>query len=352
MKRYSNLFDTLCSLENIAQAHRNARKGKRHYKEVKMVDRDPERYFSGIRELLVSGEFRTAPYVHLVRQCCGKTRDIYKLPYYPDRIVHHCIVQVAAGIWTRGLVRDTFACVPGRGIHDGMQRVKRAMKDVHGTRYCLKMDVEKFYPSIDHDVLKDLLRRKIKDDRVMALMDEIIDSHRPGVPIGNYLSQHFGNQYLSGFDHWIKEVKRCRYYFRYCDDLVILGGDKAGLHALRVEAAEYLADRLRLRVKPNWQVFETDSRGLDFLGYRFFHGYVLLRKRIVKKIKRRMRTLTRRWASMPAKTVAGSVASYKGWMQHADCYHLQNAVLDAPLRDAVGRACAAGGMKNPLRAAA
>lgn len=116
-------------------------------------------------------------------------------------------------------------------------------------------------------MLKSILRRKLKDKRLLRLLDEIIDS-ADGVPIGNYLSQYFANLYLTYFDHWIKEQKRVKHYFRYADDIVILASDKSYLHSLMGEIRAYLGD-LKLEVKGNWQVFPVAARGIDFVGYVF-----------------------------------------------------------------------------------
>ena len=311
MKRHGNLWGRICSLDNIERAHARARRGKRHYSEVRMVDGDPPRYFARIRKLLMEKAFVNADYTVLIKKEGAKQREIWKLPYYPDRIIHHCILNVLEPILLSHSVRDTFAALPGRGIHDGMRRVRKALRDIAGTQYCLKMDVRKFYQSIDHAVLKGLLRRKIKDADVLWLMDSIIDS-APGVPIGNYTSQHFANFALSGFDHWIKEELGVRYYFRYCDDMVLLAPDKTALHQLRRRIAAYLDKTLKLQVKNNWQVFPVASRGIDFLGYRFFHGYTLVRKSIVTRFKRRHRLGSR-----------CSMAAYNGWFKWADTYNLQ-----------------------------
>ena len=348
MKRVGNLFEQMCSIENIRAAHAAARKGKRHYREVKQVEAAPDKHFEKLRAMLIAGEYKTAPYVPMTKRCSGKTREILKLPYFPDRIVHHCIVQVLAKTWDRSMIRDTYACIPGRGIHDGVRRIKEALLDRAGTRYCLKMDVEKFYPSVDHDILKRILRRKIKDNQVLALLDEIIDSTERGVPIGNYLSQHFGNLYLSGYDHWMKEQMRCRHYFRYCDDVVILDGDKGRLHELRVLTQQYWRENLNLRLKSNWQVFPVDARGLDFLGYRFFHGYTLLRKSIAARAKRRARRIKRSWPEMRPVSVVSSVSSYDGWMKHANCRNLRRSIFD----DEMARIVSAVAKTDPKRKAA
>ena len=228
MKRYGNLYPEMWDMENIKRAHINARKGKAHYKEVQMVNAEEEYYLLKIQDMLKNKTFTNSEYEMFVKNDSGKQREIYKLPYFPDRIIHHCIVQVLEPIWMKTLIADTYSSLKGRGIHKGVTRIKAALEDGVNTTYCLKMDVRKFYPSIDHDTLKTVLQHKIKDLNVMWILSEIIDS-TTGVPIGNYLSQHFGNLYLSGFDHWMKEEQGCKYYFRYCDDVVILNKSKEHL---------------------------------------------------------------------------------------------------------------------------
>lgn len=350
MKRHGNLYPLICDMDNIRIAHENARKGKAHYSEVRMVDADPERYFEEIHRILTSRSFVNSPYKVFTRQCAHKTREIYKLPYFPDRIIHHCIVQVLEPIWMAGFIPDTLACIKGRGIHKGVKKIKRILRtDPAGTRYCLKMDVKQFYPTIDHGILKRILARKIKDPDVLWLLGCIIDSTEAGVPIGNYLSQYFGNIYLSTLDHWIKEVLGCRYYIRYCDDMVILGGDKAQLHHIRREIESYLQDRLNLALKPDWQVFPVAVRGIDFLGYRFFPGYTLLRKSTALQFKRAMQKLKARWRRMQPVSVVSVVMSYYGWMKPANCRHLWNVHVDHTIRGIVDEACKRGQIRNPLK---
>ncbi len=287
-----------------------ARRGKRHYGEVKMVDGNPTRYFKAIREMLVNKTYRNSPYEVMIKTDGPKAREIWKLPYYPDRIIHHSIVNVLEPIWMRGFIRDTYAALPGRGVHDGVKRIRKALEDVDGTRYCLKLDVRKFYQSIDHECLKRIIRRKIKDPDLLQLLDLIIES-APGVPIGNYTSQYFGNVYLSDFDHWCKEVLQAKHYFRYCDDLVFLSHSKEQLRDWYVRISDYLS-RLQLTIKSNWQIFPVDVRGIDFLGYRHFHRYTLVRKSIVKNFRRKVRSKSQE-----------AMAAYNGWFKWADTYNLR-----------------------------
>ncbi|MDR1338620.1 MAG: RNA-directed DNA polymerase, partial [Prevotellaceae bacterium] len=175
-----------------------------------------------LHETLKAGSFRTSKYTTFTIYE-PKEREIFRLPYYPDRIVHHAVMNILEPVWLSIFTADTYSCIKYRGIHATAGKVKKALKDVEGTAYCLKLDIRKFYPSIDHDILKQIIRRKIKDIRLLALLDEIIDS-ADGVPIGNYLSQYFANLYLAYFDHYIKETEQVKYYFRYADDIVILHG--------------------------------------------------------------------------------------------------------------------------------
>ena len=225
-------------------------------------------------------------------------------------------------------IRDTFSCIKGRGIHDGVKRLKTALINQKNTNYCLKLDVKKFFPSIDNSVLKQLVRRKFKDARLLFLLDEIIDS-APGVPIGNYLSQYLANFYLSYFDHWMKETKQVKYYFRYCDDMVVLSGSKEYLHQLRIDIQEYLSKNLNLKLKENWQVFPVKSRGIDFLGYVFYHDHIRLRKRIKQSFARKI-------LQAKGKRRIEIIGSYKGWCMHANCINLYKKLTGMKLFSELG----------------
>ena len=177
----------MCTIENLELAYKNARKGKRHTYGVIEFEKDKDVNLIKLQKDLLSLDFKTSEYQNFTINEYGKDRLISRLPFYPDRIVHHLLMLKLEPVWCSIFVRDTYACIKGRGIHDGLKRVKSDLKDVEETRYCLKIDVKKFYPSIDHDILKSIVRKKIKDKKLLFVLDEIIDS-APGVPIGNYLS--------------------------------------------------------------------------------------------------------------------------------------------------------------------
>ena len=348
MKRFNNLYKQIYDMKNIQIAHKNAKKGKAHYSEVRMVEANPEKYFTKIHNILKNKTFRNSEYKIFMRKDSGKEREIFKLPYFPDRIIHHCIMNVLEPIWMKTLIADTYSSLKNRGIHRGVKRIKKALKDRKNTKYCLKMDIRKFYPSINHDILKKIIRKKIKDKDLLWLLDKIIDSAN-GVPIGNYLSQYFGNLYLSGLDHWLKEEKGCQFLFRYCDDLVILHLDKDRLSQLRKDISEYLKKNLNLILKGNWQVFPVDDQGIDFLGYRFFHGYILLRKNTVIRFRRRMRQIKKKYKSLSSINILSSIMSYWGWMKHANCYRLQSKYIDNEIQEIVKNVCNDSNLHNPLR---
>lgn len=323
MKRIRNIFDEVISLENLRLADEKARKGKLKSYGVRVHDKNREANLLALHESLKNGTFKTSKY-HIFTIYEPKERLIYRLPYYPDRILHHAIMNVLEPIWVSVFNKNTYSCIKNRGIHKCAKDVKQALKqDPDGTRYCLKIDVRKFYPSIDHELLKGVVRRKIKDGSLLALLDEIIDSV-DGVPIGNYLSQYFANLFLAYFDHWLKEKKRVKYYWRYADDIVILAPNKDFLHGLLHEIRVYLRDNLNLAVKRNYQVFPVDSRGIDFLGYVFYHSHTLLRKSIKQKLCRRVAKLNKRKIVPTKETYKQQICSWWGWCKHCDSINLVN----------------------------
>jgi retron-type reverse transcriptase len=230
MKRIGNIFNDVCSIDNLELADIKARKGKQNTKGVLLHDDEKDLNILKLHESLINKTFTTSDYQKFIL-FDKKERLISSLPYYPDRIVHHAIMNKLEPMFTSVFTSNTYSCIKGRGIHGAANALKKALQDVTNTTFCLKLDIKQFYPSIDHNVLKQLLRRKIKDNDLLWLLDDIIDSSE-GVPIGNYLSQYFANFYLTYFDHWLKEVKKVKYCFRYADDIVILSGDKQYLHSL------------------------------------------------------------------------------------------------------------------------
>jgi len=323
MKRYGNLFGRIIDIDNIALAHKNAKKGKSHYAEVQEVEKEPERYIKEIHDMLANKTFTTSKYKTKVIYE-PKKRIIYKLPYFPDRIVHHAVMNIIQPIWDKVFIYDLYSAIPGKGLHAGVLRLRQFLKDKENTQYCLKFDIKNFYPSVDHDILLELVKRKIKCKDTLWLLEDIIRS--PGgnknLPIGNYLSQYFGNIYLNWFDHWLKEEKRIKYYIRYCDDGVILHKSKEVLNELLKEIEEYLRENLELELNPKTQIFPVDVRGIDFLGYRSFRNYTLLRKSSATRFKRKIRFIEQNHENLEPQHIISSIMSYCGWIRFCDGHHL------------------------------
>lgn len=318
MKRITNLFTKICSIENLILADKKARKGKLRSYGVLRHSKNQEENIRRLHELLINEKFKTSQY-QTFKIYDPKEREIYRLPYYPDRIVHHAIMNILESLWLSLFTKDTYSCIKGRGIHAVVQNLHKTLLHKEETYYCLKLDIHKFYPSIDHEILKTIIKKKIKDARLLRLLDNIIDS-APGVPIGNYLSQYFANLYLTYFDHWIKEDKKVKYYFRYADDMVILHNDKTYLHDLLFDMQNYLWDNLRLQVKSNWQIYPVCSRGIDFVGYVFYHTHIRMRKRIKKRFCRKVSRL--RKLDLPDKKYLQSICSWTGWAKHCNSKNL------------------------------
>ena len=189
MKRINNLFDKIVTIENLCLAEKKARKNKGNRKDVIEFSKNKFELLLKLQQQLINEEYVTSKYsTFIIRE--PKERLIFKLPYYPDRIVHHAIMNILESIWVSIFIKNTYSCIKGRGIHAAVKDIKKALKDEQGTKYCLKLDIKKFYPSIDHSVLKQVIRKKLKDNKLLRLLDSIIDS-TSGVPIGNYLSQFF-----------------------------------------------------------------------------------------------------------------------------------------------------------------
>lgn len=286
-------------------------------------EKELDKNILSIHKELVECSYKTSKYDTFIIHD-PKEREIYRLPFR-DRVVHHAIMNVLEEIWTPIFISHTYSCIKGRGIHGALKHLKKDLKDYEGTKFCLKMDIRKYYPSIDHSVLKEIIRKKIKDLKLLNLLDEIIDS-APGIPIGNYLSQFFANLYLSYFDHWLKEEKHIRYYYRYADDMVILSENKEVLHSLLKEISQHLHDKLHLELKGNYQIFPVDSRGIDFVGYVFFHTHILMRRSIKKNFCRKATELNKK--RITTHDYKAALCSWLGWARHCNSKQLIKTIIN------------------------
>jgi hypothetical protein len=301
-------------------------------------DRNKDENLNTIRRALVEKTFTTSPYTHKTVYE-PKKRTIYILPFAPDRIVHHALMNVLIPIWQPLFIADSYACIDNRGIHAGS---RRTMEAVRRNAYCLKCDISRFYPSMDHAVLKGIIRRKVKCGDTLWLIDDIIDSF-PGeknVPIGNYTSQWFGNIYMNELDQFVKHELKVRDYIRYCDDFLLFHSDKTVLRDAARHVEAFVGETLKLRLS-KCDLFPT-SRGVDFLGYRHFRKHILLRKSTAKRVARRLKRLPLWYEAgkVTAEHCRSVLASAQGWMRWANTHNFQQATRLLELREWADAECA------------
>lgn len=324
-KRHGNLFEQICDPDNLRLAYRKARLGKSSMANVQRFEQDVEGNLASIRQSLVEKSFTTAPY-HSKMIYVPKTRVIYILPFSPDRVVQHALLNILEPIWDGLMIDASYACRIGKGQHSGS---RKTMELVRNYQYCLKADVSKFYPSIDHDVLFEIIQQKIKCRDTLALLRDIIYSFPGGTnaPIGNYTSQWFGNLYLNELDQLVKHTYKVKGYLRYCDDFCLFSNDKGFLREMKEVLREFLATRLKLTYS-HAEVFPV-SQGVDFLGYRHFPGgYILLRKSTAKRVKQRLARLPGQLdkGRITPEQYRSSLASTRGWLKWANTRNLTLAL--------------------------
>lgn len=329
MKTAKNLFSRIVSFENLLAAAHQAARGKRERHDVLAFFRKLEDHLFALQhdliyECYVPGGYRTFTIYQ------PKQRLISAAPFR-DRVLHHALINVVGPILERGLVYDTYANRVGKGCHRAIRRCQ-----YHLRRYdwCLKCDIKKYFPSIDHLLLKKAIRRKISDAATLRLIDRLIDGsneqefvcdyfsgdtlftplqRRKGLPIGNLTSQIFANYFLSGLDHFIKEQLQCRGYVRYMDDFLLFGDDKAELRAVLPRIKDYLATlRLKLHAKRT-QLFPC-ACGVSFLGQMIFREFRRLRGANVRSFRKRLR----RWGETAPINLQQKIAGWLGHAQQAD----------------------------------
>lgn len=320
MKRVGYLYDRICDIENIKTAILKASLGKRNRKHVKIVITNLNYYAKKIQDMLINQEYNPSPYTvkKIYDGTSRKERVIYKPRFYPDQIIHWSLILVIEPILMRGMYQHNCGSVPGRGSSYGQKILRNALdNDYKGTKYCLKLDISKFYPSIDQQLLKNMFRRILKDQKTLGLIDAVIESAESGLPIGNYTSQWFANFYLQDLDHFIKEKLNVQHYVRYVDDLVILGGNKKILHQVNLQIKSFL-EKKNLIIKKNWQVFLVRKRFIDFLGLKFYPGRTTLRKSNALRIRRRIaKIMCKKYLSFRD---ACAIISYWGWIKRSNSY--------------------------------
>lgn len=321
MRRHGNLYSKIVDIDNIRNAYLSAKKGKGWQNTVKNFEKNLETNLLAIQKSLIDKTFSTSKYkIKIITE--PKRREIFILPFAPDRIIQHALMNILEPIWDSLFIFDSYACRKGKGIHKGSQRTMRAVRN---NKYCLKMDISKFYPSMEHDILFKIVQKKIKCPDTLWLIKDIIYSigNNKNVPIGNYTSQWLGNLYMNELDQFLKHNCKVKYYIRYCDDFCVYSNDLKQLHKLRNIVEDFLKVKLKLKFS-KCDIFQV-KQGVDFLGYRHFPNYILLRKSTVKRVKRRLIRMPKmlKFKLITKEQFRSSIASTWGWLKWANTYNLQ-----------------------------
>ncbi|MCP5005901.1 MAG: RNA-dependent DNA polymerase [Planctomycetes bacterium] len=333
MKRYSFMFEQACSFESLTKSAYAAARGKRRKPAVGEFLFNLENEVIGIEQELLEKRYHPRPYsTFMVHD--PKDRMICAADFR-DRVVHHAVCSEIGPIFERSLIFDTYACRTAKGTH---RAIKRAQYFTRRYRYFLKLDVRKFFDTIDHKILKCMIRAKIKDEDLLRLVDIFIDHPVPwtepgrGIPIGNLTSQHFANFYLSGLDHYIKEQLRIEAYIRYMDDSVLFADEKETLWDAKKRIDVYISNELNLKLKEKSVIVAPVSQGLSFLGFRVFPGVIRIQRRGWRRFRRKVQ---RRNEDLANGTI--DVEEWNDSMQSM-IGHLRNAAT-RNLRDAFFKGC-------------
>lgn len=339
MKRTNNLYTKLISDENlkiaILEVNRTHRWRPHHRpnKVVVWVDSDIPQRVIDLRNIIVRG-FEPSPAALKRRwdKSAGKWRDIHEPRLCPDQHIHHALVQVLQPVMMRGMDKWCCGSIRGRGIHYGLTAVKKWMRnDPKGTKYCAELDIHHFYDNLKPEVVFNRMKQLVKDRRILDLVWRVIKN---GILIGAYFSQWFANVVLQPLDHLIRESDfRVSHYMRYMDNFTIFSPNKRSLKKLIVAISDWLAS-IGLKLKSTWQYFATSVRMPTALGYRYGHGYTILRKRNLFRLKRQLQCYYRklkRGAVIPY-TMALGLLSRLGQLKHCNSVKLYARLVKGRLQ--------------------
>lgn len=325
MKRYGNLWTKVCERSNIEDAADKALKGKPLTKDRRRFIENRKILLDELENSLINETYAFSPlYSFMVYE--PKKREIHCPRFYPDRILHHAVMNITVPLFIENFTADTYGSIVGRGVALANKKLSNVLRR-NKNHYYLQIDIKHFYKSINHSVAKERIQRVIKCKKTIEMFNRIIDIHDEGLPIGSYTSQYIGNLMLSGLDHWVKEVARVNHYFRYMDDMVLVLPNKEDCH-LRLAQLREQIDNLKLTIKNN-VVIAPVLVGIDFIGYKFYPTHTRLQKRIKEKMQRNARSLIKQNAS--DKVFKRKFASHFGWCKHADCRNLIRKTLSDKL---------------------
>ena len=319
----------LISIENLFQAWSEFKKGKRGRVDVQRFERNLEDNLFDLHLELKSKSYKHGSYFDFYVHD-PKIRHIHKAQV-KDRVVHHLLYKFLYEIFDKSFIYDSYSCREKKGTHKAVKRLEKFSRTLskNYTKECwgLKLDIKKFFASIDHKILLELIKQNIKDKNILWLLTEITSSFHSeqgiskGIPLGNLTSQIFANIYLSQLDQFIKHKLKIKYYLRYADDFIILADDKLLQKQLTKPIQNYLDANLKLELHPKKIILRKFSWGIDFLGYTVLPHYILprtkTRRRIFKKLK----------SKIGEDNFHQSLQSYLGYLGYANSFKIRKEII-------------------------
>jgi len=346
MKRYGNLWEQVITFENLLLAYKKAKKGKRTRNEVALFSLHLETELLQLQNELTKKTYQPSSYRQFTIYD-RKPRQISAAAFC-DRVVHHAIMNVVESLLDKSFIYDNYACRIDKGVHAAVNRYQAWAKCY---TYVLKLDISRYFPSIDHLILREQLQNKLKDTSVLWLFDQILQyapntsckevvffkhddlltqqQRRRGLPIGNLTSQFFANLYLNEFDYFVKEKLKVKAYLRYVDDMVLLSNSKQQLHEWHQDIIDKL-DEVRLKIHPRKANVFMAKKGVDILGYHVYPDYCLLRNDNGHRFARKLRKFSQMYAigELNWNDFKPSVQSWIGHASQADTYGLRKAIFN------------------------
>jgi retron-type reverse transcriptase len=322
MKTYRNLWKTLCSYENLELAYYNARKHKTLNPKVIEFDKNARLNLCILLRELYTKKYKPKPLRRFILRD-PKTRTI-SVSNFRDRIVHHALVNVLHPIFDPRFIADSYASRKYKGTLPALKRFdifkRKVSKNGTVKAYALKCDIKHYFETVDHQVLEEIISKKVEDKKVLWLIRQIIQNHQTdelgkGMPLGNWTSQFFANIYLNELDQYVKHKLKAKYYIRYVDDFIILHRSKNALVQYQEEIRNKLLE-LRLELHPNKCKIAPLNRGVGFLGFRVFEYHKLVRSRNKRKIERRLTELLHEYKQNSI-DVYRVLESMNGWCAYA-----------------------------------
>lgn len=332
-KTLRNEYDKYLTYENLMKAHLQSRKGKGYRKEIILFNLKQEEYIMWLKEQLETEKYKHGGYtVFYITE--PKLRKIEKYKYI-DRIVHRWYVNsFMEKYFIPQFINTSYACIKNKGMHKAtldLQKTMRKCKAKWNNYYILKMDIKKYFENINKEIMYKILERKIKDRKVLWLTKEIIYSNKGdiGLPIGNYTSQIFANIYLNELDQYVKHKLKCKYYFRYMDDCIILVKTKEEAKQILEEIKEFLKRNLELELNSKTQIFKS-KQGVNFCGYKINEYRLKIRDKGKRKLKKKVKELKYKimQGEVTSKEAKKYLAGHLGYIKIANTYNLEKKLFE------------------------